>query len=99
MTPQDWEVLAPHGITPDNLTVGGDLDLTGCTGIAPLYEDVRDYRLDRAGDRYHAGCRRFTAAEAIAHWGSDAYPDKPRGAAYVAAVTAEESRRRRRRQE
>jgi hypothetical protein len=70
----------------------GSLDLRD-TRIKPLYVDARNYRLDRAGDHYHAGCRRFTAAEAIAHWGSSKYPDKARGAAFVAAVMAEENRR------
>jgi hypothetical protein len=82
----------PINALPDNLTVGGSLDLSG-TRIKPLYVDERNYRLDRAGDHYHAGCRRFTAAEAIAHWGSSKYPDKARGAAFVAAVMAEENRR------
>jgi hypothetical protein len=77
---------------PDNLTVGKWLYLRH-TRIKPLYVDERGYRLDRAGDHYRAGCRRFTAAEAIAHWGSSKYPDKARGAAFVAAVMAEENRR------
>jgi len=89
----DWKILARHGVTPDNLTVGGSLYLRG-TAIVPLYVDHRGYRLDRAGDRYHAGCRRFTAAGATAHWGSPSYPDRERGAAYVAAVEAEEARRK-----
>ena len=77
---------------PDNLTVGGWLYLR-YTRIKPLYVDARGYRLDRAGDHYRAGCRRFTAAEAIAHLGASKYPDKARGAAFVAAVRAEENRR------
>jgi hypothetical protein len=89
-----WLGLSRTAITalPDNLTVGGSIDLSG-TRIKPLYFDERNYRLDRAGDHYHVGCRRFTAAEAIAHWGSPKYPDKARGAAFVAAVMAEENRR------
>ena len=78
---------------PDGLTVGWWLDLSD-TAIPPLYTDPRGYRLDRAGDHYHAGCRRFTAAKAIAHWGSPFYPDRQRGAAYVAAVESEEARRK-----
>ena len=132
MTENDWIILARYGVTPDNLTVagsldlsdtpitalpdnltvGGSLDLRGTaitalpdnltvagsidlrgTPIKPLYVDERNYRLDRAGDHYHAGCRRFTAAGAIAHWGASTYPDKARGAAFVAAVLAEENRR------
>ncbi len=92
MNANDWKILNRFGVTPDNLTVGGSLYLRG-TQIAALYVDSRSYRLDRAGNHYHAGCRRFTAAEAIAHWGSDNYPNKDRGAAYVAAVMAEEARR------
>lgn len=153
MTPQDWDILAKHGVTPDNLTVDGSLYSEGeaitalpdnltvshtldisdtpivalprnltvgwspwiertdiralpeclavgrwlfidSTPVKPIYKDTeRGFRLDRAGDHYHAGCRRFTAAEAIAHWGSPDYPDPERGAKYVAAVRAEEARR------
>ena len=90
-----WLDLSGTAITtlPDNLSVGGSLHLSG-TAITTLYKDPRGYRLDRAGDYYHAGCRRFTAAEAVAHWGAPQYPDPERGAAYVAAVTAEEARRK-----
>ena len=78
---------------PDNLTVGGSLDLR-CTAIIPLYDDhERGYRLNRAGNHYHAGCRRFTAEQALAHWGSPDYPDRARGDAYCAAIQAEEARR------
>jgi hypothetical protein len=132
-TAEDWAILSRFGVTPDNLHVGGYLDLRGTgitalpdglsvggsldlegtaitalpdnlsvgewlylrgTGITALYEDDRGYRLDRAGKRYIAGCRKFTAAEAIAHWGSPEYPTPQRGAAYVAAVKAEEERRK-----
>ena len=150
MTDNDWKILARYGVTPDNLTVCGHLDLrytaitalpdnlTGghldlshtpitalpdnltvdyldlsytaitalpdnltvaewlylsSTRIKPLYVDERNYRLDRAGDHYWAGCRRFTAVQAIAHWGAPTYPDKARGAAFVAAVRDEENRR------
>ena len=89
MIKNDWDILDQHGITPDNLTVGGSLDLRG-TAITALYTSNHGYRLDRAGDSYIAGCRNFTAAEALAHWGSDKYPDKKRGAEFCAAVTAEE---------
>ena len=132
-TKNDWAILARHGITPDNLSVGGGLDLSHTaitalpdnlsvgggldlyrtaitalpdnlsvgggldlryTGITPLYVDDRGYRLDRAGNSYIAGCRHFTADEAFAHWGSDDYPDKLRGAAFCAAVRAEEAKRK-----
>jgi hypothetical protein len=81
--------LRDTGITalPDNLTVGGSLYLSG-TGITALHIDERGYRLDRAGKHYHAGCRRFTRAEALAHWGSPDYPDPERGAGFVAAINA-----------
>jgi hypothetical protein len=82
----------PINALPDNLTVAGSIYLSG-TAIKPLYVDEQMYRLDRVGDHYRAYGRRFTAAEAIAHWGSSKYPDKPRGAAFVAAVRAEENRR------
>ena len=79
---------------PEGLTVGGDLDLSG-TAITALLVDGRSYRLDRAGDYYHAGCQRFTAAEAVAHWGSPYYENLTRGRQFVAAVEAEEKRRER----
>jgi hypothetical protein len=92
MTDNDWKILLRYGVTPDNLTVGGGLALS-YTQITALLNDPRGYRLDRVGDQYHAGCRRFTASEALAHWGSPSYPDRARGDAYVAAVKAEEARR------
>jgi hypothetical protein len=136
MRQSDWDILAKHGVTPDNLSVGGWLDLEGCTGLTSLpdnlsvggslslegctgltslpdnlsvggwlylggctgltslYESNHGYRLDRAGDFYFAGCRRFTADQAIAHWGSPDYPDQKRGAGFVAAVRAEEQARK-----
>ena len=132
MTPNDWEILARFGVTPDNLTASGWLDLRNTaitalpdnltvrrwldirstairalpdnlnlggglypqdTAIVPLYRDPRGYRLDRAGDHYQAECRRFTAAEALAHWGSPDYPNRARGDAYCAAIRREEARR------
>ena len=113
MKQSDWDILKRLGVTPDNLTVGGALDLERTaitalpdnlkvggslylegTAITALYTDTRGYRLDRAGNYYHAGCRRFTAAEAVKHWGSPDYPAPQRGAEYVRAVQAEEKRRR-----
>lgn len=89
-----WLFLNGTAITalPEGLHVRGSLVLDG-TAIKPLYTDPRGHRLDRAGNRYHAGCRRFTAAEALHHWGSEDYPNKKRGAAYCEAVRAEEARR------
>ena len=86
MTGTDARRLILAGEAPDGLSVGGDLDLSGCTGLAALHVDGRDYRLVRIGAHYHAGCRKFTARQAIRHWGSPAYPDAERGAAFVAAV-------------
>jgi hypothetical protein len=94
LTVGGWLYLQGTGITalPDNLTVGGLLHLQG-TGITALLEDERGYRMDRAGDYYHAGCRRFTADEALAHWGSPDYPNPARGKRFCEAVIAEEKRR------
>ena len=50
-----------------------------------LDDDGRGYRLGYRSGRYFAGCRDFTADEAIAHWSSR--PDAP-GRALLAAVQA-----------
>jgi hypothetical protein len=78
-----------------DLPVATSVDVWNCPGLAALYHDPRGYALIRIGDRYFAGCRNFTAAEAIAHWGAPDYRNPERGAAYVAAVKAEEERRKR----
>mgnify|MGYP000238006213 CR=1 FL=1 len=39
MTPHDWKILASYGVTPDNLSVGGSLDLCG-TGITALPDNL-----------------------------------------------------------
>jgi hypothetical protein len=36
MNKSDWEILKDFGITPDNLSVGEWLDLSGCTGLTSL---------------------------------------------------------------
>ena len=77
---------------PEGLTVGG-LFLNGCTSLPALFEDDRHYSLVRVGDRYYAGCRNFSASEAVEHWGSPDYPDLERGAKYMEAVEVEEHRR------
>jgi hypothetical protein len=133
-TPADWAILARHGITPDNLSLGGWLDLRGCTGLTALPDnlslggpldlsgctgltalpdnlsvggglylrgcgaarhlltDDRGYQLWHAANArrewFSAGCRTFTRAEALAHWGSPDYPDPELGAAFVAAINA-----------
>ena len=86
--------LEGTGVTelPDNLSVGGSLYLEG-TGVAELLKDDRGYRLHRAGERYIAGRRNFSASEALGHWGAGSYPDRERGDAFVAAVRKEEARR------
>ena len=39
MTPEDWKILARHGVTPDNLRVEGSLYLDG-TGITSLPDNL-----------------------------------------------------------
>lgn len=79
---------------PDSIHVGERLYLFG-SKVPPLLKlPDWEYRLDRAGDRYIAGCRNFTYEQAIAHWGSDDYPCRERGDAFVAAIEAEEKRRK-----
>ena len=63
-----------------------------CPKYKPLFDDPRGHQMVCVGGFYHAGCRKFTAAEAIAHWGADTYPDPKRGKAYVAAITAHEAK-------
>jgi hypothetical protein len=55
-TSADWKILARHGITPDRLTVGGWLDLSGCTGLTALPD-----RLTVGGWLYMIGCTGLTA--------------------------------------
>ena len=92
MTDNDWKILDAHGVTPDNLSVGGGLDLEG-TGITSLLNDERGYCLDRVGGRYIAGCQNFSAEEAMAHWSSKNYPDLERGFLFCDAVRKEEMAR------
>jgi hypothetical protein len=75
-------------------TVGGSLDLRGCDDAPVIYTDARGYELRRAvfadGEEvFVAGCRFFRSrAAALAHWGGAEYPDKARGAGFVAAINA-----------
>lgn len=39
MTDNDWKILARFGVTPDNLSVGGSLDLEG-TAITSLPDNL-----------------------------------------------------------
>jgi uncharacterized Zn-binding protein involved in type VI secretion len=84
----------PGLIRIGDLPVATSVDVWNCPGLTALHHDPRGYALIRIGDRYFAGCRNFTPAEAIAHWGAPDYPDPQRGAAYVKAVKAEEARRK-----
>ena len=75
---------------PGDMKVRGNICLDGCTSLPALFEDERHYRLYRIDRKYVAGCRNFSAAEALEHWGSPDYPDLERGAKYVDAVEVEE---------
>ena len=63
-----------------------------CPRYKSLFDDPRGHQMVYAGGFYHAGCRKFTAAAAIAHWSADTYTDPKRGKAYVAAITAHEAK-------
>ena len=73
---------------PENLSVGGGLYLEN-TPITALAESG-GYRLDRAGERYIAGCRNFTAADALKHWDRE----DERAVLFSAAIRTEEKRRK-----
>lgn len=79
---------------PDSIHVGWLIRAIGSRVPPLLHCPDWDYPLYRAGDRYIAGCRNFTYEQAIAHWGSDDYPCRERGDAFVAAIEAEERRRK-----
>jgi len=66
------------------------VNVQNCALLPALYRDKRGYVLLEAHGRYYAGCRTFTAAEAIAHWGANWYLNRERGAAFVAAVEQNE---------
>ncbi len=65
-------------------------NLSGATGVICVILDERGYNLVQWNHNnvkmYNSGCRCFTFDEAIAHWGSQDYPDAQRGALYVSAV-------------
>ena len=75
---------------------GADLlgaDLSGATGVFCLaVGDPRGYRpiavKHADGWRIASGCRWFTVAEALAHWGAADYHTPTLGAQYVAAINA-----------
>ena len=59
---------------------------TGYTML--LADDGRGYRLGTRAGRYTAGCRDFTADEAIAHWSNPEHPAPASAALLLAAVQA-----------
>ena len=59
---------------------------TGCTVL--LDDDGRGYRLGFRGGWYEAGCRVFTAAEAVTHWSNPDHPAPVSAALLLAAVQA-----------
>ena len=36
MTPNDWEILAKYGVTPDNLAMNGSINLSDRTSLTNL---------------------------------------------------------------
>ena len=59
------------------------------TGAAMLLaDDGRGFRLGTRNGRYIAGCRDFTAAEAVAHWSNPDHPASESAALLLAAVEA-----------
>jgi hypothetical protein len=56
MNKKDWDILSQHGITTENLNVGGSLDLGGCTGLTSLPEN-----LNVGGSLYLGGCTGLTS--------------------------------------
>ena len=87
-----WLDLRDTEITalPEGLHVGGSLNLRG-TNIPTIHTDSRGYDLHAAklatGWFYTAGCRTFKSADAaLAHWGSDDYPNKDRGKGFCDAI-------------
>ena len=87
------DATIPAGLViPDSVTT---LDLRYATIPADaIHTDPRGYRLHRlrrgaTGEIWFAGCRVFFCrGDALAHWGGDTYPDKGRGAGFVAAIKA-----------
>ena len=68
---------------PDGLSVGGSLDLRGCTGLDHycVGRDARGYAFYgipmRDGPHVVAGCRNFTAPQALAHWWAGGQSNRP----------------------
>ena len=52
----------------------------------PFFIDDRGYGFFLIGDRIRAGCRNYTIAEALEHWGSPEYEDPERGKKICEAI-------------
>ena len=79
-----WAILRDYAhALPDGLIVGASLDLRGCTGLDRycVGRDKRNYAFFgipmRDGPHVVAGCRNFTGAQALAHWGPGGESDRP----------------------
>ena len=68
---------------PPGLTVGASIDLRGCTGLDHycVGRDARGYAFYgipmRDGPHVVAGCRNFTAPQALAHWWAGGQSNRP----------------------
>ena len=67
-----------------------DPDIFAAYAGGPLLiaDDGRGYRLTFRAGYYEAGCRRFTHAEAVAHWSNPDHPAPESAALLLAAVEA-----------
>ena len=79
-----WAILRDYAhALPDGLIVGASLDLSDCTGLDRycVGRDARGYAFYgipmRDGPHVVAGCRNFTGAQALAHWGPGGESDRP----------------------
>ena len=86
LTVRGWlDLTGCTGLTalPDGLSVGASIDLRGCTGLDHycVGRDARGYAFYgipmRDGPHVVAGCRNFTGAQALAHWGPGGESDRP----------------------
>jgi len=67
---------------PDDCTAAA---VSNCNAYKSLHNDFRGYQMVYAGGFYHAGCRTFTAKQALDHWGHG-YEGDGDGPAYCAAI-------------
>ena len=93
LLPSDSENWQPVLITHAEYGVGVWVTMTNDGMVTPrpdvlLPEDGRGYllRYDDKAERYLAGCRTFTAAEAVAHWSNPTHPAPQSAARLLAAV-------------